>query len=249
MFEKASKIVSAKAYVAGTYLNQLQFIRSREGGWVRWANKTFPSLSKTARENRMNIANLPGVENHFALGVERLAEFARRYNRMTEEEQKRFEGDPIKKILLKHNVNTSVSLEENRSKIDAILLHYDLTAKKIIVSLEILEKFLNAKLKITGADRKHMAVIAKKDDKAPGKFLDAVRRAGGSREGLLFEAAPDSSSVDRRIKNIDTQVSKLGSSLKEAFKKEEFKGSVDLEAIDELIESLQKLRSTIRSHA
>ncbi|OIQ51133.1 hypothetical protein BerOc1_03078 [Pseudodesulfovibrio hydrargyri] len=249
VFAKASKIVSAKAYVAGVYLNQLKFLRSREGGWMKWADETFPEINKTARENRMRIASLPGVENYFDLGVERLSEFGRYYNKLTVKQQTTLSDDPIGMMLREHGVTMGQPFENNRTKIDSIMAHYDLAQKKINVSPDVIEKFFKAKLKITGADRKYMALIAQKDEKAPGKYLDAVRAAGGEREGLLLEATPDASIVDRKIKNIDTQVSKLGSSLKEAFRKEEFEGSVDLEAIDELIESLQKLRSTLRSHA
>lgn len=248
LFERTNAMVASKAYVAGTYLNQLQFVRTsrKKRDWVTYADKTFPKLKKTPRENRMNIANLPGVENHFTLGVERLAEFGRYYNKLDDKEHKLLGEDPIATILGRHDVDMSLPIEENRIKIDAVLAHYDLAKNNVQVEPEVLEKFFKANQKITGADRKHMIAIAKEDEDAPGKYLDAVRASGGDRSDLISEPSPDSKYVDTKIKNIDTQVAKLDKSLEEVFEKGGLEGKVDLEAIDTLIARLEKLRSTLR---
>lgn len=248
LFEKTNVIVAARAYVAGMYLNQLQFVRTARKlrDWGAFVKRTFPNLAKTPRENRMNIANLPGVENHFILGVERLAEFGRYYNQLSEKDQMLLGENPIAAILDKHKVDMSLPIDENRIKIDAVLAHYDLAKKDVQVEPKVLEKFFKATYKITAADRKHMIVIAKEDDGAPAQYLKDVIAAGGDRTGLITEPAPNSEYVDTKIKNIDTQVTKLDKSLEKVFENGALEGKVNLEAIDSLIERLEKLRSTLR---
>ena len=248
LFEKTNAMVASKAYVAGMYLNQLQFVRTsrKKRDWGFFAAKTFPKLKKTPRENRMNIANLPGVEGYFTLGVERLAEFGRYYNNLTEKDQMLLGENPIGTILEKHKVNMSLPIDENRIKIDAVLAHYDLAKKNVQVEPEVLEKFFKANHKITTADRKHMITIAKEEEDAPAKYLIEVIAAGGDRTELIGEAAPNSEYVDTKIKNLDTQVAKLDKSLEKVFEQGALDGKVNLEAIDKLIERLEKLRSTLR---
>lgn len=250
VFEKTNAMVASRAYVAGTYLNQLQFVRvaRKLRDWGEFAKKTFPTLAKTARENRMNIAALPGVENHFTLGVERLAELARYHNQLSEKEQNLLGADPIGSILAKHNIDMTLPIDENRNEIDAALAHYKLAGQDVIVEPAILEKFLKAGHKITAADRKHMIAIAKEDENAPAMYLKDVIAAGGDRDDLLSDPTPDAEFVDKKIKNIDTQVVRLDGTLKKVFEDDNLKGKVDLDAIGELIEKLEKLRSTIRSH-
>jgi len=251
VFEKTNAMVAMMAYTAGVYLNQLQFVRvaRKLRDWGDFVKKTFPTLAKTARENRMNIASLPGVENHFILGVERLAEIARYYNKLTEKGQKLLGADPIASILGKHNIDMTLPIDENRIKIDAVLAHYELGKKGMNVDSGVLVKFFQANHKITAADRKYMISLAKKDENAPAKYLQDVIAAGGDRSDLISESTPDSGYVDTKIKNIDTQVMKLDGSLKKVLESDNLEGEVDLKAIDELIKKLENLRSTLRYHS
>lgn len=250
LFEKTNAMVAAKAYAAGMYLNQLQFIRKmrKKRDWSIYSQQTFPNLKKTPRENRMNIAALPGVENHFTLGVERLAEFARLYQGKTEKEQKLLGGDPITSILKKYEVDLSLPIEENRVKIDAVLAHYELDKKEVVIDPAVIERFFLAGHKITAADRKHMVAIAKKDKEAPAKYLTEVIAAGGDREGMLKGIAPDAEYVNTKINNIDLQIGKLDETLQAVFKTGKIEGRVDYDKIDALIKRLEKFRSTLRSY-
>jgi hypothetical protein len=250
VFEKTNAMVAVVAYTGGMFLNQLQSVRvsRKHRDWTRFVKKAIPTLAKTARENRMNIAALPGVENHFTLGVERLAEISREYNKLSEKDQELLGDDPIESIFSEHDVDMTLSIDENRNKIDAVLGHHKLAGQGVIVEPATLVKFLKAGHKITAADRKHMIAIAKEDENAPAMYLKDVIAAGGDRDDLLGDPTPDAEFVDKKIKNIDTQVVKLDGTLKKVFEDDNLKGKVDLDAIGELIEKLEKLRSTIRSH-
>jgi hypothetical protein len=186
---------------------------------------------------------------HFTLGVERLAEMARYYNKLTEKDQKLLGADPIASILGKHNIDMTLPIDENRIKIDAVLAHYELAKKDVIVEPRVLVKFFQANHKITAADRKYMNSLAKEDENAPAKYLQDVIAAGGDRSELISEPTPDSGYVDTKIKNIDTQVMKLDGSLKKVLESDNLEGDVDLKAIDELIKKLENLRSTLRYHS
>jgi|GEM_PF-4888249 len=250
VFEKSNIMVASIAYVIGKHLMRLKGLRMANGmtNWQEHVKRTFPKLGKTARENRMTIASIPSVVNHLKFGVERLAEFGRYYNKLTEKDQKLLGDDPIAAILSKHDVDMTLPIEETRTKLDAVQAHLKLATQGVIVEPATLVKFLKAGHKITAADRKHMIAIAKEDENAPAMYLKDVIAAGGDRDDLLGDPTPDAEFVDKKIKNIDTQVVKLDGTLKKVLEDDNLKGKVDLDAIGELIEKLEKLRSTIRSH-
>lgn len=235
LFEETNSLVAAKAYAVGMFLNQLQAIRAsrKQRDWTSWAEKTFPNLKKTRRENMMNIATLPAVEKHFSLGVERLAEFSRFYNNMDEKGKTLLGLDPIATILNKNSVDMTLPVEENRVKIDAVLAHYELAKKKVVVSVNVLEDFFKAGHKITPADRKHMIEISKDNEEAPAKYLEEVIAAGGNRADVFGEVTFKEKAISR-ILHYETQFTKLIKSLEVGIKNEQIDKSTAVEGFKKI---------------
>jgi hypothetical protein len=252
-FERSNISICLYGTISGTYFNQLKVVHGLSPepgeehlGWTKYADKTFPHIKKTAREMRMNIARIPKVENHFKLGMERLNDLYRTLMSMSAEEKDGLGEDPISTLCDKHGVDVTQPIEEIRISIDAVTEHYKLSSKGIAVNPDVLEKFLGLKLKLTAPDRKHMEFIAKDDDKAPAKYIEDLTVAKGDRTGLLPAKESGVKAITTKVKNIDSQVTKLGQSLDKIITAGKYDGDIDINAIESLVNKLQDIRSKAR---
>ena len=245
---KANIACASRAYIAGKWLERTRKVYCLESkGWIKYANKTFPEISKSSRENYINVAFVPSAQKHFALGVERLAEFGSYLNSLSFDQKKNLGDDPITR-LAEGKVDLDVPIAQNMAAINALSVNYKLEKRGILVTWDVLLMFYECGLTISSDDTKHLISLVdadKENTTAIDAYLQALIDNNGDREALLGEIKPDAKQLNTRIKNIDRQVIQLTEAITKILEDSEVKGGVDTSILDNLINTLSSLKKKL----
>lgn len=236
---------AATAHMTGVMLRKTRNYYEHDlemKGWIKFAEETFKEISKSSRENYVNVASVPSVEKHYVLGVERLAEFGSYLNSLDSEAKAALGPDPITELANKKGVNLEEPLAKNMPAVDALTANYKLEKRDIPVSWEVLHDFYTAGLKLTGVDTKHMNDLVKDGKKQEDldAYLEALIDNNGDRKTLL-NLEPQAKK-QAQATNIDNQMLELTKTVDNLLGQKKIKGRMDTSVLDALIDKLTSLK-------
>lgn len=255
VLSKTNSVNAYFAFMQGKRLLRLQGLRSQQGAsrdWVKWITIKLPNLKKRSREKYMALAAVPGVENHLAYGVERLAEFGVLYSSKSDEDKVVMGADPFNKYLEVWKINMDSSYEECKALIDAGLEVGKLNRMGVEFPLDVMVSFLRVEDPLTGEERRHLKKLYQDDPQGPIELLNRIIGKKLKRKNLIAgtdtppppetkaENSDDDStdsSPDKPLTgpNIDRMVVSLCRSLEPvATQAVKFDGSIDRDALAKL---------------
>jgi len=248
---KANIACASHGYIAGKWLGKTRKVFCEENkGWIKFANETFPEISKSSREKYINVASVPSAEKYFKLGIDRLSELGSYRNSLSSDQRKNLGTDPISE-LAEGKVDLNKPIANNMVALNALTVNSKLEKNGIYASWDVLLSFYEGGLTIISEDTKHLTSIVKanKDkDKdnvntvAIDAYLQALIDNNGDRSALLSDVKPDAKQLNTKIKSIDRQVLQLTESITKVLADKEVKGGIDTSILDDLIKKLSDLK-------
>jgi len=269
VMSKTNAVNAYFAFMQGKRLLKLQSIRSMQNSrdWIKWITAKLPNLKKRTREKYMSLAAVPGVENHFEYGVERLAEFGAIYSPKSETDKTALGSDPFSNYMKSFNLEMGTSHDERKNYVDAVIEVSKLNRIGVDFPLDVMTNFLRVQDPLTSEERKHLKKLGKEEaikllTQIITKELNRKNFIAGTdtpssetgASGDTQKASTDTSTDDSLTGlNIDRMVSTLCKSLKPvASNTAKLDGKFDRDALVQLkvyIEQLLELPQDAQTEA
>lgn len=272
VMSKTNAVNAYFAFMQGKRLLKLQSIRINQNSrdWIKWITAKLPNLKKRTREKYMSLAAVPGVENHFEYGVERLAEFGVIYSPKSETEKTALGSDPFSNYMKSFNLEMGTSHDERKNYVDAVIEVNKLNRIKVEFPLDVMINFLRVQDTLTAEERKHLKKLYDENQQKPVDLLTQIIAKELNRKNFIAgtdtpssetgasgdtqKASIDTSTDDSLTGlNIDRMVSTLCKSLKPvASNTAKLDGKFDRDALVQLkvyIEQLLELPQDAQTEA
>jgi len=272
VMSKTNAVNAYFAFMQGKRLLKLQAIRINQNSrdWITWITAKLPNLKKRTREKYMSLAAVPGVENHFEYGVERLAEFGVIYSPKSDTDKNALGSDPFSNYLRSFNLEMGTSHDERKNYVDAVIEVSKLNRIEVDFPLDVMISFLRVQDPLTSEERKHLKKLYEEDPQKPVDLLTQIiakelnrknfiagtdtpspeTGASGDTQKASTDTSPDDSLTGP---NIDRMVSTLCKSLKPvASNTAKLEGKFDRDALVQLkvyIEQLLELPQDAQTEA
>ncbi|XPS88658.1 uncharacterized protein Dvar_66770 [Desulfosarcina variabilis str. Montpellier] len=199
--------------------------------WETWAAENLQFMSSRTRQTFMQLAKVPGIDNHVHLGKERLLHLASATKDMGGE-------DPIGDLLKNHNLEINpeeeIDLDAYKDAVDMAIDFERLKRSGVEVKIETLQKFR--------ADKKNV-----NNDLI--KILKAIKREGGDPDHYLNAPQDDDEDVSfegqKKAMNFTKIATSLVGTIKWINQHSLCAKKVDVRKIDELTESLNELKRLV----
>lgn len=272
VMSKTNAVNAYFAFMQGKRLLKLQSIRSGKNSrdWIKWITAKLPNLKKRTREKYMSLAAVPGVENHFEYGVERLAEFGVIYSPKSDPDKTALGSDPFSNYMKSFNLEMGTSHDERKNYVDAVIEVNKLNRIKVEFPLDVMINFLRVQDPLTAEERKHLKKLYDENQQKPVDLLTQIIAKELNRKNFIAgtdtpssetgasgdtqKASIDTSTDDSLTGlNIDRMVSTLCKSLKPvASNTAKLDGKFDRDALVQLkvyIEQLLELPQDAQTEA
>jgi hypothetical protein len=272
VMSKTNAVNAYFAFMQGKRLLKLQSIRINQNSrdWIKWITAKLPNLKKRTREKYMSLAAVPGVENHFEYGVERLAEFGVIYSPKSETEKTALGSAPFSNYMKSFNLEMGTSHDERKNYVDAVIEVNKLNRIKVEFPLDVMINFLRVQDTLTAEERKHLKKLYDENQQKPVDLLTQIIAKELNRKNFIAgtdtpssetgasgdtqKASIDTSTDDSLTGlNIDRMVSTLCKSLKPvASNTAKLDGKFDRDALVQLkvyIEQLLELPQDAQTEA
>ena len=272
--KKANSVMAFHALGMGRVFIRMRELHAKVVGhrdWISFANAQVPEVSKRSREKYVNIAALPGVEDHLAYGVEALAEFGSHYASLNQAEKAGLGENPILTYLSRRQFSLDTPYEERKLHLDAVVQVKKLDRQGIFLSVELMERFLRSFSPLTKEERAYLKSLPGDPVSNAQKYVEAFVSSGKTRDEFAPKQNTDqssqaSSSINHEVEaqgtetglppkpltipNLDVQVATLEQSLAAYLTPDssELPGTVDVDALERVarqaLELAQKLRKS-----
>lgn len=239
--ERFGRGASARLSVRnGRLLKALQTkVKAAGMNWQTYAKKNI-NLSQRTIEKYIKIAEIPNVELHLSLGIERLYLLAGAVDGIESE-------DPIGQFLGKHEMNFDLTeeldFEDFKRRIDEITVKQKAGAEGIEMATETAAKMVERNIPLT----KEILDTAKTVKETGGNtnvFFDKLVSAEPNTNG--HPAKNSKKKQQNRMKSFNKLAEEMKSFVKEAKeKKGEILRKIDAKSLDELLVELEALKSIL----
>jgi len=211
--------------------------------WHDYVAKNIKGMSQRTVDKHLKISQIRGVQNHLALGIERLYLIA---DAIKGSES----ADPISELFSKHNLEFNPTMDmpfdDFKKRIDAIALEKKFSTEGIQVSANTATKMAERGVKINAVDLEKLKAIMQSDGNTD-KFLQTLW-VNPKRPTSSSGKAGSKDSV-KRIRSFNKLAAEFQDVIQAAksTSDSDILKSIDLKTLDDLIADLEALRVHLES--
>mgnify|MGYP005634089835 CR=1 FL=1 len=230
----------------GKTLNLLKTkVKAAGENWIDYVKENIFGMSQRTIDKHIAISKIPGVANHFPLGIERLNLLAGAIGKVTSE-------DPISELFAKYHLPFHPTLEtpfeDFKLAMDRVALQEKVSREGLELDETVAENLIKREVKIDSADLTTAKEI-KEAGGEEGKFFEK-KLAEATEENTQPSPNKNTSTPPNKVKSFTKAAAQLKDVIKEATATtdEAILKDIDAAMIDDLLADLEALKAHLNNH-
>jgi hypothetical protein len=230
----------------GKTLNLLKTkVKAAGENWIDYVKENIFGMSQRTIDKHIAISKIPGVENHFPLGIERIYLLSGAVNGLDS-------ADPISELFSKYDLRFDPAVEmpfkEFKLKLDRIALQEKIAKEGLEIEEEVASKLIEREVTISDADFSAAKAVKSAGGKLSIFFNDKL--ASATEANTTPKSNRTSPTPPKRVQSFTKAAVQLRDVIKEttATTDEAILKDIDAAMIDDLLADLEALKAHLNNH-